>query len=102
MRWRVWGGPLCCRRNRLKFEIGMPKATGGSTAPITMDAVEAPLVPGRECGSCTLCCKVYHVAEIDKVAGKWCQHCKPGSGCAIHDSLPKQCAEFNCLWRTEE
>jgi hypothetical protein len=66
-----------------------------------MDAVEAPLVDGRECGSCTLCCKVFHVAEIGKVAGKWCQHCKPGSGCAIHDTLPKQCADFNCLWRTE-
>jgi hypothetical protein len=67
-----------------------------------MDAAGAQVIPGRECGSCTLCCKVYHVPEINKVAGKWCQHCKPGKGCGIHDTLPAQCAEFNCLWRTEE
>ena len=67
-----------------------------------MDAATAPVVPGRECGSCTLCCKVYHVADINKVAGKWCRHCKPGRGCGIHDARPAQCADFNCLWRTEE
>ena len=61
---------------------------------------EAQLVPGRECGSCTLCCKVYNVTELGKAAGKWCSHCKPGSGCKIHDHLPNECAAFNCLWRT--
>jgi hypothetical protein len=75
---------------------------GGSTAPIKMEATAAPVIPGRECGSCTLCCKVYHVPEIDKVAGKWCQHCAPGKGCSIHEAPPAQCAAFNCLWRTEE
>jgi hypothetical protein len=60
------------------------------------------LVPGRECGSCTLCCKVYDIPEIDKAMGKWCKHCKPGNGCTIHDSLPSTCSEFNCLWRTRE
>jgi hypothetical protein len=58
-------------------------------------------VPGRECGSCTLCCKVYNIPEFQKPAGKWCGQCKPGRGCKIHDSLPDQCAEFNCLWRTD-
>ncbi len=49
-----------------------------------------------------MCCKVYNIPEINKVAGKWCSHCKPGKGCLIHDALPNQCAEFNCLWRTQE
>jgi hypothetical protein len=80
----------------------MSSEAGGSTAANVMDAAGSPVIPGRECGSCTLCCKVYHVPEIDKVAGKWCTHCKPGKGCAIHDTLPRQCADFNCLWRTEE
>jgi hypothetical protein len=62
----------------------------------------AHVIPGRECGSCTLCCKVFTIPEIDKPAGKWCGHCTPGKGCKIHDALPKQCAEFNCLWRTQE
>jgi hypothetical protein len=59
------------------------------------------VVPGRECGSCTLCCKVYNVVELGKPPGKWCSHCKPGRGCTIHDNLPSECAVFNCLWRTE-
>jgi hypothetical protein len=59
------------------------------------------IVPGRECGSCSLCCKVYNIVEIGKAAGKWCGQCKPGRGCKIHDNLPTQCAEFNCLWRTD-
>lgn len=62
---------------------------------------DARVVPGRECGSCTLCCKVYNVVELGKAAGKWCSHCKPGRGCTIHDSLPSECAAFNCLWKTE-
>jgi hypothetical protein len=66
-----------------------------------MAGATAPVVPGRECGSCTLCCKVFHVAEIDKVAGKWCRHCTPGSGCAIHPTRPAQCRDFFCLWLTE-
>jgi hypothetical protein len=71
-----------------------------SPAPIASDPPR--LIPGRECGACSMCCKVYDIAEIHKPAGKWCTHCKPGRGCVIHDALPKQCAEFNCLWRLEE
>ncbi|HWZ40457.1 MAG TPA: hypothetical protein VNY08_19365 [Bradyrhizobium sp.] len=70
-----------------------------SAAPIANS--NALVVPGRECGSCSMCCKVYNIPEINKPAGKWCTHCKPGNGCAIHNALPEQCAEFNCLWRTE-
>ncbi len=63
---------------------------------------DALVIPGRECGTCTLCCKVYKIPEIGKEAGKWCKHCSPGKGCAIHDNLPHQCAVFNCRWRMEE
>jgi hypothetical protein len=69
-------------------------------APIVIS--NARVVPGRECGSCSLCCKVYNIPEINKPAGKWCTHCKPGKGCMIHDALPDQCSAFNCLWRTQE
>ena len=44
--------------------------------------------PGRECGSCTLCCKVYDVPAVDSVAGQWCRHTKQGRGCAIHATRP--------------
>jgi hypothetical protein len=57
--------------------------------------------PGRECGACTMCCKVYALPELAKPAGVWCKHCAPGKGCAIHDGLPNQCRLFFCLWMTD-
>ena len=48
-----------------------------------------------------MCCKVFHVPEINKVAGKWCQYCTPGKGCSIHPTRPAQCRDFYCLWLTE-
>lgn len=63
--------------------------------------VELQPVPGRECGSCSLCCKVYNIVEIEKAAGRWCGHCKPGRGCKIHAERPRQCADFECLWRLD-
>jgi hypothetical protein len=55
----------------------------------------------RECGTCSLCCKVYLVPALDKPAGVWCRHCKPGVGCAIHATRPRHCRDFFCLWMTD-
>jgi len=57
--------------------------------------------PGRECGSCTLCCKVYDVPALEKLAGTWCRHCLPGRGCGIHATRPEHCRSFHCLWMTQ-
>ena len=57
--------------------------------------------PGRSCGSCTLCCKVYDVPALAKPAGSWCRHCKPGRGCGIHETRPDHCRSFHCLWMTQ-
>ena len=57
--------------------------------------------PGRGCGGCTMCCKVYALPELEKPPGVWCRHCAPGRGCKIHDSLPEQCRRFFCLWMTD-
>ena len=57
--------------------------------------------PGRECGSCTMCCKVYTFPEINKPAGVWCKFCNPGKGCKIHDNVPDPCRDFFCLWMTD-
>jgi hypothetical protein len=57
--------------------------------------------PGRECGTCTLCCKVYEVPTLSKPAGKWCQHCAPGKGCGIWETRPDHCRSFYCLYMTE-
>jgi hypothetical protein len=58
--------------------------------------------PGRECGDCTLCCKVMAIEELAKPAGSWCPHCKPGRGCLIYADRPAECRAFSCLWLTDD
>jgi Fe-S-cluster containining protein len=62
---------------------------------------EPALVPGRSCGSCSLCCKVLPVQELSKPAGQWCIHSAPGSGCSVHADRPHACREFFCAWRLD-
>ena len=56
----------------------------------------------RECGACTLCCKVMGIHELDKPYGVWCPHCKPGSGCGIYETRPASCRTFTCGWLSDE
>jgi len=53
---------------------------------------------GRECGECTLCCKVMAIEELAKPASSWCPHCKPRRGCLIYANRPAECRAFSCLW----
>jgi Fe-S-cluster containining protein len=62
---------------------------------------EAAIVPGRNCGSCSLCCKVMPVQALDKPAGQWCIHAVPKSGCAVHADRPSACQSFFCAWRLD-
>lgn len=57
---------------------------------------------GRDCGACTLCCKVYEVPAVESKAGTWCRHCLPGRGCGIHETRPQHCRAFFCLWMTQD
>jgi hypothetical protein len=50
------------------------------------------------CGSCTACCRVFAVPQLDKPAGKWCQHCKVGVGCQTYHDRPQVCHDYECLW----
>lgn len=54
---------------------------------------------GRSCGSCSLCCKILDIPELDKPSGRWCSHCKPGKGgCEIYSDRPLVCRAFGCQW----
>lgn len=66
----------------------------GADAPISAP----PLVPGRACGSCMLCCKLFAIADLQKPMGKWCVHASQGKGCVIHADRPGECRDFNCGW----
>jgi Fe-S-cluster containining protein len=59
------------------------------------------LVPGRACGSCTLCCKVFRIIEVDSPPGQWCRHCVPGKGCSIYETRPDPCRGFFCMWMSQ-
>jgi hypothetical protein len=63
--------------------------------------LHAGLVPGRECGSCTVCCKEPSIEsdEFRKVQGVLCVHCTPGGGCGIYQQRPAVCRDFYCQWR---
>lgn len=56
----------------------------------------------RNCGSCSLCCKLLPVAALYKPQNEWCKHCVPGKGCSSYRLRPKACRDFSCLWLTED
>lgn len=59
-------------------------------------------VPGRTCGTCTMCCKVLYITDFAKPAGRWCSHVKPGVGCSIYEQRPQSCRTFLCKWLQDE
>ncbi|HSG33314.1 MAG TPA: hypothetical protein VLA37_02185 [Sphingomonadaceae bacterium] len=61
---------------------------------------ESPILPGRSCGSCTLCCRILGVDEIGKTKGEWCRYCDVGKGCTIYRDRPGECRDFYCGWLT--
>lgn len=60
-----------------------------------------PLVTGRVCGECTVCCKVLPADSLDfkKQSGTSCRHCAEGEGCKIYQARPGACRDFFCGWR---
>lgn len=60
----------------------------------------SPILPGRSCGSCTLCCKVLSIDELQKPQGKWCTHCNVGKGCKVYEERPTECSSFHCGYLT--
>jgi hypothetical protein len=58
-------------------------------------------IPGKECGPCTMCCKILVIEELEKDAGPLCKHCKIGKGCKIYTKRPDTCRDYQCSWTTE-
>lgn len=64
-----------------------------------MDAQATGLAANvRTCGTCTMCCKLFAVPELNKPAGTWCANVKQGAGCTVHAERPGSCATFQCFW----
>lgn len=60
------------------------------------------MADARTCGSCTLCCKVMGIEELEKPPGRWCSLCAPGRGCKAYDERPPSCRIFSCAWLTSD
>lgn len=55
----------------------------------------------RECGSCSMCCRVLPIPspeEIKKPGNVWCKHWSKKTKCSIYDSRPEVCKKFFCDW----
>lgn len=81
----------------------MTTATGEIDQPIVMRHEEPAMIFMKPCGECGLCCLLLAVDELGKPARKWCEHFKPGTGCAKVDDAdrPASCEAFDCLWRQD-
>jgi hypothetical protein len=58
-------------------------------------------LPGRECGTCTACCRFMPIADekLTKPTNVLCPHCEEGRGCKVYDQRPVTCAEWTCGWK---
>lgn len=67
----------------------------------TKDIRQPALVSARQCGTCTVCCKILPIntSELKKTANLLCQHCEEGRGCRIYETRPVVCRGFYCEWR---
>lgn len=54
----------------------------------------------RECGDCTLCCKLLPIPELKKPAAVKCAYQRHGKGCTVHgtDKQPHACKLWYCRW----
>jgi len=51
----------------------------------------------RVCGECRACCTTCAVNELNKPLNTPCKHlCE--RGCAIYESRPSSCREYDCAW----
>ena len=61
------------------------------------------LVPGRECGECTLCCikPTIDCPELKKLSGVRCENLAKTGGCSIYDKRPQTCRDFSLPFNPE-
>ncbi len=52
----------------------------------------------RQCGDCSLCCKVLAIPELKKPKDEWCPNFVAGTGCGIYADRPPSCHNFACQW----
>lgn len=54
-----------------------------------------------ECGTCTLCCELLPIKQLNKHHSKLCEFCINDS-CSIYPTRPEECKNFKCLFLNRE
>ena len=69
--------------------------------PPTALSDDLPLVAGRTCGSCNVCCVALTIddPELQKAQGYRCRHARRDNSCGIYATRPDTCRTFHCGWR---
>jgi len=62
-----------------------------------MEDLEFVVGEGR-CGSCTLCCRLTAIPELQKPLNTWCHCCEINKGCRVYKTRPQSCRKFECVW----
>lgn len=60
------------------------------------------LAKARECGPCSVCCRLPDIVELDKPINTMCAHADPDrkqGACTIYNNRPEVCREFECAWK---
>ena len=52
----------------------------------------------KTCGTCSICCKIVAVSDLNKPAHQWCVHNVPHKGCGIWGKHPEVCKAWQCGW----
>jgi hypothetical protein len=52
----------------------------------------------KQCGDCSLCCKIMAIPELNKPKDAWCDHLIKKRGCGIYETRPQSCRAFRCVW----
>jgi hypothetical protein len=71
-----------------------------SGEPLRLNMVFKEESPGgRQCGGCTLCCRLVPVEVLDKPAGTRCRF-QSRKGCAVYHArgFPEECGLWACRW----
>jgi len=60
-------------------------------------------MPDRHCGTCTLCCKLLPVRELEKDANTKCRH-QSSKGCGVYrrPGFPDSCRLWSCRWLVDD
>jgi uncharacterized protein len=85
-------------KRRGESRAGMPVRQASEDLDEWNAASRPSIVPGKSCGSCTVCCTVMGIPELKKKPWEECRYVAAGAGCTIYSERPACCRQFICGW----